>query len=83
MAYGLPVVASRVGGLPEIIVEGETGWLVPPGSPSELAEAIAAGASDRDRLRQFSLKARERARLFSADIMLARTEALYDRLLSC
>ena len=34
MAYGLPVVATRVGGLPEIVVENETGWLIPPDSPA-------------------------------------------------
>ncbi len=83
MAHGLPVVASRVGGLPEIVEEGKTGWLIPPDSPSDLAEAIVAAASDRARLRQFSANARERARQFSSDIMLERTEALYYRLLAC
>ena len=40
--YGKPVIASRVGGLPEVVDEGETGFLVPPGSPPELAKAIAS-----------------------------------------
>jgi glycosyltransferase involved in cell wall biosynthesis len=82
MAHGLPVIASRVGGLPEIVVEGETGWLVPADSPGALAEAILSAQADRERLRQFGMKARERARQFSTDIMLDRTEALYRRLLA-
>jgi glycosyltransferase involved in cell wall biosynthesis len=87
MAHGLPVVASRVGGLPEVVEEGGTGWLVTPEpggavSPRALAEALACAASERQRLREFGRKARERARRFSSDIMVARTEAFYRRLLA-
>jgi glycosyltransferase involved in cell wall biosynthesis len=82
MAHGRAVVASRVGGLPEIVEEGKTGWLVPAGSPRALAEAVVAAASDRARLSQLGANARARARQFSSDIMLARTEALYHRLLT-
>jgi glycosyltransferase involved in cell wall biosynthesis len=80
MAHGLPVVATRVGGLPEVVHEGETGWLVPPASPPALAEAIVNAASDRARLAQFGAAARQRARRFSSAIMRERTEALYRRL---
>jgi len=82
MSYGLPVVASRVGGLPEVVEEGRTGWLVEPGSPVALANAILAAASDPARLERRGLNGRERARQFSVDNMVERTEALYRRLLN-
>jgi glycosyltransferase involved in cell wall biosynthesis len=82
MAYGLPVVASRVGGLPEIVVDDETGWLIPPGSPQALADAILIASRDRGMLAEFGGNGRKRAEGFSAAIMVSRTEALYRRLLS-
>jgi glycosyltransferase involved in cell wall biosynthesis len=80
MASGLGVVASKVGGLPEIVTPGLTGWLVPPDSPQALAAAILEAASDRARLREFGLSGRARARQFSTEQMIARTEAFYTRL---
>ncbi len=81
MACGLPVVASRVGGLPELVVPGATGWLVPSESPEALAKAIADAASDGERLREFGRRGRERASHFSAEAMIDKTEAVYARLL--
>jgi len=81
MAHGLPVVASRVGGLSEVVEDGITGWLVAPESPDELARALVAAAHNRECLRRFGASARERAQGFSADAMVRRTEALYRRLL--
>ena len=80
MSYGLAVVASRVGGLPEVVEDGNTGWLIEPGSPAALAQAILAAASDRVRLRRWATNGRERARFFTVDIMVRRTEVLYKRL---
>src|SRR5271157_255411 len=81
MAHGLAVVATRVGGLPEIVAEGTTGWLISPDSPLSLAEAITDAASDATLLAEFGRQARERARQFSSDIMIDRTVGLYQRLL--
>lgn len=46
MSAALPVVASRVSGIPEVVVDGETGWLVPPEDPPALAAALAALLDD-------------------------------------
>ena len=72
----------RVGGLPEVVDEGKTGWLVAPESPQTLADAIAEAASDRARLKQLGSAARLRATDFSADIMVEQTEALYRRMIN-
>jgi glycosyltransferase involved in cell wall biosynthesis len=77
MLAGLPVVASDVSSLPELVVDGETGFLVRPDEPAALAEAIARA------LQQSTLGeagcARARAR-FSVARMADRTVELYDRL---
>lgn len=48
MEAGVPLVASRVSGIPEVVVDGETGWLVPPEDPEALASALAALAGDAE-----------------------------------
>jgi L-malate glycosyltransferase len=80
MAHGLPVVASRAGGLPEAVIDGETGWLVPPDSPSALADALILAGSNPELLPCFGARARRRVDGFSSDTMVDRTEALYRRL---
>jgi len=60
MACGTPVVASAVGGIPEIVVEGETGMLVPPGDARALAEAIEASLDDADKRAGFARAGIER-----------------------
>jgi glycosyltransferase involved in cell wall biosynthesis len=82
MAHGKAVIASHVGGLPEFVEEGRTGWLVAPGSPEELAEAIVVAAADRERLSAYGEAGRERAVQYSSDIMVARTEEVYLHLLT-
>jgi glycosyltransferase involved in cell wall biosynthesis len=79
MAYGLPVVATSVGGNPEAVLDGVTGVLVPPKDPARLAEAISALLSDPDRRQRFGRAGRERAiRHFSLEAMLEKHARLYE-----
>nr|MBA3655653.1 glycosyltransferase [Actinomycetota bacterium] len=76
MAAGLPVVATTAGGVPELVQPGRTGWLVPPGEPIALADALrdALGA-DRTAMGD---AARDRARrMFAAPAMAGRFADLY------
>jgi glycosyltransferase involved in cell wall biosynthesis len=61
MAAGLPVVASAVGGVPELVVDGETGLLVPPGDPELLASALGSLLADPGLRRRMGSSGRERA----------------------
>lgn len=80
MAYGIPVIASRVGGLPEIVEDGKTGWLVPPGDVSALVRAVLAAVADSAGRLRISQNARDKARLFRDDIMAERTIEFYRRI---
>jgi len=59
MSTGLPVIATRVGGVPEIIEDGRTGFLVPLKHPEDIAEKILDLHADRDKLRRMGAAARE------------------------
>lgn len=80
MARGLPVIASRLGGLPEVVIDGETGRLVEPDSPDALAGAILQMAEDGALRRRFGEQARLYARNFSTEIMVDRTASYYQRI---
>jgi len=81
-AMALPVVATNVDGVPEVVVDGETGVLVPAQNPVALAAAIIAFLDDPQRRRQFGDNARDRVgREFSREVMAERMQALYSRLL--
>jgi glycosyltransferase involved in cell wall biosynthesis len=82
MASGLPVVASRTGGLSEVVVDGETGMLVPPGDAEALAGALTALAADRDRARALGRAGRKRVEQeFGVERMLERLIAVYQTVL--
>lgn len=79
-AAGVPVVATRVGGVPDLVSEGQTGRLVPPGDPAALAAAIRSLAEDRAALTQMRDAARAHvAECLSAEAMVASLEAVYGR----
>jgi glycosyltransferase involved in cell wall biosynthesis len=78
MMMELPVVGSRTGGLPEIILDGETGLLVPPGDSAALARACCYLLSHPDVARQMGQRGHERALTdFHPSQFIARHEALY------
>ncbi len=69
---GLPVIASSVGGLPEVVDDGVTGYLVPPRDPGAIAQAAQALIGDPARARAMGAAARDKAlRLYGVDRMLA------------
>ncbi len=81
MAAGRPVIGSRVGGIPEMIVDGETGMLVPPSDPLSLANAISRLVSEPARREAMSAAARTRAsQAFGRDLHGQQLQACYDRL---
>jgi N-acetyl-alpha-D-glucosaminyl L-malate synthase BshA len=83
MACGAPVVASRAGGLPEVVADGVTGYLLPVGAIDEMAEAGVRVLSDGALAKQLSEAARAlTVERFSAEAIVPRYEALYDRVLS-
>lgn len=83
MASGVPCISTSVGGVPEAITHGETGYLVPPGDPEALARGIRALALDPKLRLRLASSAREEFRgRFRAEQMVRQTEALYDLALS-
>jgi len=81
MASQLPVVATRAGGIPEVVVNGETGLLVPPKSPAALAKAILRIYEDRELGRRLGQKGYEVVhQKFSAEAMAAKVILEYERI---
>ena len=77
MAFGLPVVATAAGGIPEAVEDGVTGRVVPPCDPAALATALADVLGDEDRRLSFGAAGRRRfLERFTADHMVAQTLAV-------
>lgn len=82
MAFAKPVAATAAGGIPEVVVHEETGLLVETRDANALGEAIARIAGDRELAARLGAGARARAPNFSMDETVARTVAVYERVLS-
>ncbi|HTK69753.1 MAG TPA: glycosyltransferase, partial [Candidatus Eisenbacteria bacterium] len=80
MATGLPTVVTDVGGNPELVRDGETGWLVPSADPAALAEGLARYVENPALAREHGASGRARAeREFSLTAMVERYLSVYDR----
>lgn len=80
MAMGLPLIASSAGGTPEAVRHGETGWLVRPGDPLELCEALLALARDPDQAQRLAAAGQAVARTrYSFDGFMDGLQGLYQR----
>jgi glycosyltransferase involved in cell wall biosynthesis len=81
MSAGVPVVAAKVGGIPEVVVDGTSGLLIAPGDKASLQRAIARILGDRALAARMSAAARETARVRAApERALAALEDVYDAL---
>jgi glycosyltransferase involved in cell wall biosynthesis len=76
-SLGVPVVATAVGGVPDIVEDGVTGRLVPARDPAALARAVIEALGDERARRAWADWARERVRTYSAGHMVDATLAVY------
>lgn len=80
MACGKPIVATAAGGIPEVVVDGETGFIVPPRDAAKMADAITRLLRDETLRRRMGEAGRTRARVhFSAERMVQETLRIYQR----
>jgi glycosyltransferase involved in cell wall biosynthesis len=78
MAQALPVIATDVGGNPEVVISGHTGYIVPPGDRKELANAILSLLDDPTRRFAMGREGQQRvSTVFSPDAMVEATERVY------
>ena len=81
MAAGKPVVATTAGGIPEVVVDGETGFLVPPRDHQAMADSIVRLLKDPDLRQRMGAAGRARVRArFTSEVMVRNTLRVYERL---
>lgn len=82
MAAGLPVVSTRVGAIPEVVKDGETGILVPPNNPQKFAEAVNFLLDHPDKMQIMGMKGKERVKeYFTWDKVAKRVLKYYEEIL--
>ncbi|CAN5679886.1 N-acetyl-alpha-D-glucosaminyl L-malate synthase BshA [soil metagenome] len=81
MSCGVPVIASRIGGIPEVVDDGASGYLAPVGDVEYMAEAAVTLLSDEKMWKRFSEAARAGAERFSAEHVVSHYEAYYTEVL--
>lgn len=80
MASGLPVVATAVGGNADLVVQGQTGYIVPPANPQAMAHQLVALASNPERARSMGQTGRQRVQTtFSMQAMVSTYQSVYDQ----
>ena len=83
MATGLPVIATNVGGNPELVKDGETGLLVPPSNPEKMATALYGLISDPEKRQQQGEKAYQSVlENFSIQVMVNKYTDVYDSIIA-
>jgi len=81
MSTGRPVIGSRIGGIPEWLDDGKTGFLVDPGNSEQIAEKVIQLLSDRNLLEQMGKNARRKAKQFSIEKHVVEMEKVYTRVI--
>ncbi len=81
MAAGQPVIASRIGGIPDVVVDGKTGLLVPPGDPVALRLALEHLLADPALRERMGQAAKQRASQFQASSVVPRIEHIYQEVI--
>jgi len=81
MALGKPIVASNIGGIPDLVIHGKNGFLVPPKNPKELAKYIQILLEDEKKREKMGFAGKEMSLNFSAENMVEKIAELYEELL--
>ncbi len=82
MANGIPIVASEVGGIPDLVTPGKNGFLVPPKNPEELANHIQILIEDEEKRKKMGESGKKMAQRFSHKTMVEKIAELYEELLT-
>jgi len=82
MALGKPIVASNVGGIPDLVTHGKNGFLVPARNPEKLAKYIQILIEDKEKKEKMGQAGKEMAKIFSKEKMVENIANLYEKLLA-